>query len=55
LQAYFDVAELVVREALPTEPVKTNKVRLLAMEDSGLLRKSPQPTTTMAEVLDAAT
>src|SRR5436190_18301823 len=41
LQAYFDVAELVVREALPTEPVNTNKVRLLSVEDSGLLRKSP--------------
>lgn len=52
LQAYFDVAQMVVREAFPAEPVKTNKVRLLATEDSGLLRKSPQPTTDMKDVLD---
>jgi hypothetical protein len=52
LQAYLDVAELVVREALPAEPVKANKFRLLAVEDSNLLRKSPKTTTTMQEVLD---
>ncbi len=52
LQAYLDVAELVVREALPAEPVKANKFRILALEDSGLLRRSPKTTTTMEEVLD---
>ncbi len=52
LQAYYDIAQLVVREALPAEPVKTNKYRLLASEDSGLLRKSPKPTTDMVDVLD---
>ena len=43
---------LVVREALPAEPVKANKLRILALEDSGLLRKSPKTTTTMEEVLN---
>ncbi len=52
LQAYLDVAELVVREALPAEPVKANQFRIKALDDSGLLRKSPKPTTTMEEVLD---
>ena len=52
LQAYLDMAELVVREALPAEPVKENKFRILALEDSGLLRKSPNKTTTMEEVLN---
>ena len=52
LQAYLDMAELVVREALPAEPVKANKHRALAMEDNGLLRKSPKKTTTMEEVLN---
>ena len=52
LQAYFDMAELVVREALPAEPVRANQFRIRALEDSGLLRRSPKPTTTMEEVLD---
>ena len=52
LQAYLDVAELVVREALPAEPIKANKFRIRALEDSGLLRRSPKTTTTMEEVLD---
>ncbi len=52
LQAYLDMAELVVREALPAEPVKANKYRALALEDNGLLRKSPKKTTTMEEVLN---
>ena len=45
LQAYFDVAELVVREALPAEPIKANTFRMRAEEDSGLLRRSPKKTT----------
>jgi hypothetical protein len=52
LQAYLDMAELVVAEALPAEPIKVNKYRLKAVEDPNLLRKSPKPTTTMEEVLD---
>jgi hypothetical protein len=52
LQAYLDMAELIVREALPSEPVKANKFRLLALEDNNLLRRSPKTTTTMQEVLD---
>ena len=52
LQAYLDMAELVVREALPAEPVKVNRFRAQAVEDSGLLRKSPKKTTTMEEVLN---
>ncbi len=52
LQAYLDMAELIVREALPAEPVKANKFRALALEDGGLLRKSPKTTTTMEEVLN---
>ena len=52
LQAYLEVAELVVREALPAEPIKANKFRALALEDNGLLRRSPKTTTTMEEVLD---
>ena len=40
LQAYFDMAEFVVREALPAEPVKANKHRALALEDNGLLRRA---------------
>lgn len=52
LQAYLDMAEFVVREALPAEPVPANRFRIQALEDSGLLRRSPKPTTTMAEVLD---
>jgi hypothetical protein len=52
LQAYFDMAEFVVREALPSEPVKANKHRALALEDNGLSRKSPKKTTTMEEVLN---
>ncbi len=52
LQAYLATADLVVREALPAEPVKANKVRVLALEDNNLLRRSPKPTTTMEEVLD---
>jgi hypothetical protein len=52
LQAYLDMAEFVVREALPAEPVKANKHRALALEDNGLLRKSPKKTTTMEEVLN---
>jgi hypothetical protein len=52
LQAYLDAADLVVREALPAEPVKANKFRLKALDDSNLLRRSPAPTTTMAEVLN---
>jgi hypothetical protein len=52
LQAYLDVAELVVREALPTEPVKANSFRVQALADSNLLRRSPKPTTTMEEVLN---
>jgi len=52
LQAYLDVAELVVREALPATPVKANTFRVQALEDSGLLRRSPKTTTTMEEVLD---
>jgi hypothetical protein len=51
LQAYLDVADLIVREALPDAPVKTNKHRALAIEDQGLLRKNPKMTT-MQEVLD---
>src|SRR5262249_32958192 len=50
LQAYLDMAELVGREALPTEPAQTNTFRGLALEDSNLLRRHPQ-TTTMQEVL----
>jgi hypothetical protein len=52
LQAYLDMADFVVREALPAEPVKANKHRALALEDSGLSRKSPKKTTTMEEVLN---
>jgi hypothetical protein len=52
LQAYLDMADLVIREALPAEPVKPNTFRVLALEDSNLLRKSPKTTTTMQEVLD---
>ena len=52
LQAYLDMAELVVREALPPEPIKANKFRALAVEDNGLSRKSPKKTTTMEEVLN---
>jgi hypothetical protein len=52
LQAYLDMAELVVREALPAEPIKANKFRMRAEEDNGLLRRSPKKTTTMEEVLD---
>jgi mono/diheme cytochrome c family protein len=51
LQAYLDVAELVVREALPAEPVQANKYRALAQEDNNLLRRNPKMTT-MQEVLD---
>ena len=51
LQAYLDAADMVVREALPAESVKTNKHRARALEDPGLLRKNPK-TTTMQEVLD---
>lgn len=52
LQSYYDIAQIVVREAFPAEPVATNKVRLLGTEDSGLLRKSPKRTTDMVDVLD---
>ena len=52
LQAYLDMAELVVGEALPAKPVITNKLRVLALEDNGLSRKSPKKTTTMEEVLN---
>jgi hypothetical protein len=52
LQAYLEMAELVVREALPAEKVRANQLRVQALEDSGLLRRSPKPTTTMEEVLD---
>jgi hypothetical protein len=52
LQAYLDVAELVVREAMPAERVPVNQFRIQALEDTGLLRRSPKPTTTMEEVLD---
>jgi len=52
LQAYLDMAEFVVREALPAEPVQANKFRAQALEDNGLLRKSPKKTTTMEEVLN---
>src|SRR5262249_43635473 len=52
LQAYMDMADWVVREALPAEPVKVNTFRVKAAEDTGVLRRSPQPTTTMQEVLD---
>jgi hypothetical protein len=52
LHAYLDVAELVVREALPAEPVKANTFRARALQDNGLLRRSPKTTTTMQEVLD---
>jgi hypothetical protein len=52
LQAYMDMAEVVVREALPAEPVKVNKVRVRALEDNNLLHRSPKKTTTMEEVLN---
>jgi hypothetical protein len=52
LQAYLDMADLVVREALPAEPVKVNRFRIKAVEDSNLTRRSPKTTTTMEEVLD---
>ena len=51
-QAYLDAADLVVREALPAEPIKANKFRVLALEDSELARRSPTKTTTMEEVLN---
>jgi hypothetical protein len=51
LQAYLDMADLVVREALPAEPAKVNRFRIKALEDSNLLRRSPK-STTMEEVLD---
>jgi hypothetical protein len=51
LQAYLDAADLVVREALPAEPVKPNKLRVLAADDRNLSRRNPK-TTTMQEVLD---
>src|SRR5262249_23930437 len=52
LQAYLDMARLLVREAFPPAPVKSNKNRVLALEDRNLLRRSPKKTTTMQEVLD---
>ena len=52
LQAYLDMAELVVGEALPVKPVVANKCRVKALEYSGLSRKSPKKTTTMEEVLN---
>lgn len=51
LQAYLDMADVIVREALPPEPIKPNKYRALAVEDYNLSRKNPKMTT-MAEVLD---
>ncbi len=51
-QAYLDMADLVVREALPAAPVKANTYRIRAADDNWLLRRSPKPTTTMAEVLN---
>jgi hypothetical protein len=52
LQAYLEMAERVVRQAMPAEPVRANQFRILALEDTGLLRRSPKPTTTMEEVLN---
>ena len=52
LQAYLDMAEFVVGEALPSKPVVANSIRVEALKDSGLLRKSPKKTTTMEEVLN---
>ena len=52
LQAYLDMAELVVNEALPAKAVAANTFRVKALEDNNLLRKSPKKTTTMAEVLN---
>jgi hypothetical protein len=51
LQAYLDVAELIVREALPAAPIKTNKYRALPSENHWL-RRSHSTRTTMEDVLD---
>ena len=53
LQAYLDVARLVVDEALPTAPPKANVYRHLAVKDTNILRRI-KPTTTMKEILDRA-
>jgi hypothetical protein len=52
LQAYLDMAEMVVREALPAAPTKANTYRIRAADDGWLLRRSPKKTTTMEEVLN---
>lgn len=52
LQAYLDMARLVVEEALPTAPPKVNKYHHEATKDTWLLRRADKKTTTLKEVLD---
>jgi len=53
LQAYLDVAQMVVEEALPAAQPKVNQYRHLAIKDTNM-RRPIKKTTTMKEILDRA-
>ena len=53
LQAYLDVARLVVEEALPVAPPRVNQYHHLASKDRNI-RRPIKKTTTMKEILNRA-
>ena len=53
LQAYLDVAQMVVEEALPAAQPKVNLYHHLAVKDTNM-RRLIKKTTTMKEILDRA-